>query len=104
MNSLLQLISFKVSFIYGILFYLLTNLNFKLIKNLKLVYQHILTLIYVLDMIIIYLIIFYHLNNGYFHIYFILMVFIGFFVGFIINKRFLSKINVKEIINNCKNK
>lgn len=103
MNSKLQLISFLVSFIYGIIFYLLTNINFKLIMNFKLITKHIITFIYVLDMIIIYLIIFYHLNNGYFHIYFILMVFIGFFTGYILYKKFLSKINVKKIISNCKN-
>ena len=92
MNSNLQLISFLVSFIFGIFFYLLTNLNFKLIKDLKKYIQHILTFLYVMDMIVIYIIIFYHLNKGYFHIYFILMVFVGYLVGFIIYKKILSKI------------
>ena len=100
MTSKLQLISFLVSFIFGIFFYFLTILNFSLIKDLKLYIQHILTFIYTIDMTIIYIIIFYHLNKGYFHIYFIFMVFLGFFAGFLINIKFLSKIDVKKILQN----
>ena len=95
MSSTLQLISFLVSFLYGIF-------NFYLIKDLKLYLKHILTFIYVIDMTIIYIIIFYHLNKGYFHIYFILMVFVGFFIGYLIYKNFLSKINVKRIFRHWK--
>ena len=97
MNSTLQLISFFISFIYGILFCFITLLNFKLIENLKKYIQHILTFIYVMDMTIIYIIILYYLNKGYFHIYFIMMVFVGYFVGFITYKKFLSKIIVNQI-------
>jgi len=98
MTSSMQLISFLVSFIYGSLFYYLTIINFRLIKDLKIYIQHILTFIYVIDMIIIYIILLYHLNKGYFHVYFIGMVIIGYFVGFITNKKLFSKISVKKII------
>ena len=102
MNSKLQLISFLISFIYGIIFYFLTTLNFKLIDNLKRIVKHIITFIYVLDITIIYILIFYHLNKGYFHIYFILTVFIGFIVGYILDKKLVSKIHVKKIFKNWK--
>lgn len=98
MTSKMQLISFLVSFIYGVIFYYLTIINFRLIKDLKIYIQHIITFIYVIDMIIIYIILLYHLNKGYFHIYFIGMVMIGYFVGFITNKKLLSKIRVNKII------
>lgn len=104
MTSILQLISFCVSFIYGIIFYFITLLNFKLISDLKLFWQHIITMIYVFDMIIIYIIIFFHLNKGYFHIYFIAMVIIGYLIGFIINKKLISKLNVNNIFKRCKTK
>ena len=94
----MQLITFLVSFIYGVIFYYLTIINFKLIKYLKIYIQHIITFIYVIDIIIVYIILLYHLNKGYFHIYFIGMVIIGYFVGFITNKRLLSKICVKKIM------
>jgi len=97
MNSKMQLLSFLISFIFGIFFYLLTILNFKLIENLKRYIQHILTFVYVLDIIIIYIIIFYHINRGYFHVYFILMVFVGFFIGHILYKKLISKIDVNSL-------
>lgn len=96
----MQLLSFFISFIYGIIFYFLTILNFKLINDLKTFLKHILTFIYVLDIIIIYIIVIYHLNNGYFHIYFLIMVFIGYLVGFLIKniiiEKIISKISVKK--------
>jgi len=100
MNSNMQLLSFFVSFIFGIVFCLITILNFKLIKDLKRYVQHLLTFIYVIDMVIIYIILLYHLNKGYFHIYFIAMVFFGFFCGFIIYKKLLSKIDVNRLFKN----
>ena len=104
MNSTLQLITFIVSFIFGLLFAIITVYNFKLIKNLSKYVQNFLTFIYVIDMTIIYIIIMYHLNRGYFHIYFIISVIIGFFIGFIIYDKLLSKIDVKRIFKNWKNK
>ena len=98
MTSKMQLISFLISFLYGMLFYYLTFINFNLIKDLKKIFQHILTFIYVLDMTFIYIIIFYKLNNGYFHIYFILTVILGFILSFIMSKYLGSKINVKHKI------
>ena len=95
MNSNIQIISFVVSFIYGLIFYFVTKINFYLIKDLKLYLKHILTFIYTLDMAIIYIIILYHLNKGYFHIYFIMVVFLGFIMGYIIDKK-LSKLSVKK--------
>ena len=100
MNAKLQLITFIISFIYGIIFSLLTIYNFNLIAKLKVIFKHLITFIYVLDMTIIYIIILYHLNKGYFHIYFIMTVFLGFVIGLIIYKKLLSKINVKRHFKN----
>ncbi len=100
MTSTLQLISFLVSFLFGILFFFLTFLNFKLIQNLKVITKHILTFVYVMDITIIYIILMYHVNKGNFHIYFIFTVFIGFLIGYLLKKYLLSKINVKRLFKN----
>ena len=102
MNSNMQLITFLTSFIFGIFFYYLTIFNFRLIKNMKVYLKHIITFIYTLDITIIYIILIYHLNKGYFHIYFILMVFVGFFVGFVLYNKIISKFIVKLQFKNCK--
>ncbi len=95
MSSGIQLISLSISFLYGILFYYLSTLNFKIINNLKNIIKNIITVIYVFDISIIYVILLYKINNGYFHIYFILILFLGYFVGYITNNIYLSKIYVK---------
>lgn len=100
MNANIQLISFVISFLYGIFFNLLTIINFKLIENIKVIYKHIITFVYVMDMAIIYIIILYNLNKGYFHIYFILTVFIGYVLSYLSYQKLLSKINVKKIFKN----
>ncbi len=100
MSANLQLITLLLSLLFGILFYFLTIFNFKMINNLKVIYKHIITFIYVLDMTIIYIIFLYHLNKGYFHIYFVLTVLLGFIFGYIINKKMFSKIHVKRIFKN----
>lgn len=102
MTSNIQLISLFISFLFGIIFYYLTIINFKIIDNLKKYLIHLITAIYVLDITIIYVIIIYKINKGYFHIYFIVMVLIGYFVGYITNYKILCKINVKSIINKLK--
>ena len=80
MNSTVQLISFLVSFIYGIIFYLLTRFNKYIIENRKIVFRFIITLIFIIDIAILYIYIIYRINHGYFHIYFIFTVIIGFIV------------------------
>lgn len=99
MNSVLQLITLIFSVLYGVIFYLLTVVNFNIVKGLKNIYANIITFIFTLDMTVIYSILIYKLNNGYFHIYFIILVMLGFALGYIkrIERLFknLSKINVK---------
>jgi hypothetical protein len=94
MSSGIQLISLSISFLYGIIFYYLSIINFKVINNLKNIIKNIITIIYVFDISIIYVILVYKINNGYFHIYFILMVILGYILG-----NYLSKIYVKVKAN-----
>lgn len=102
MNSTVQLISFLVSFIYGIIFYLITRFNKYIIENRKIVFRFIITLIFIIDIAILYIYIIYCINHGYFHIYFIFTVIIGFiithvFYGRIKNmcKKYVKKLRKK---------
>ena len=79
-----------------IFFYFLTVLNFYLIKDLKLYLKHILTFVYVIDMTIIYILIIYKFNKGYFHLYFITMVLLGFCLAYLLNNKILSKLIVNR--------
>lgn len=83
MNSYLQLYSFFVSFMYGAIFFVLTRLNFYIIEKLSNYLKLFITFVFVIDIVIIYSLIMYKINNGYLHIYFICMVLIGFLIAYL---------------------
>lgn len=92
----IQLITFIFSFLYGIIASFLFKLNYKIVNNLKKVFNNILTIIFTLDVLIIYVILVYYLNNGYLHIYFIMTLLVGIYVGISCLKGVkLRKIHVK---------
>lgn len=90
MNVYVQLKSFIISYIYGIIIYNIIkyyfNINFKCNKYIK----SFITIIFTLDIFIIYTCILYKINGGYLHLYFILIFILG-----IINGKPISKISVK---------
>lgn len=86
MDESLQLLSFLVSFLYGMFFFLVTVFHFKVVQKYPVIFQYFSSFLFILDVVLIYLILFYHLNDGVFHIYFIFFVFLGFFVMHIVSK------------------
>ena len=92
MSSYLQLQTFIYSFIYGYIFYILSKFNLIVIKNKSLFWQFITSFIFVIDMLLIYTYFNYQLNNGYFHIYFLLIIIIGYIIG---------SVSLKKICQMC---
>ena len=78
MDSFIQLLSFLASFLYGIIFYLLTKFNYFILDNKKGIVKFIITLVFIIDIVILYIYVMYRINNGYFHIYFVILVILGF--------------------------
>lgn len=89
----MQLLTFIFSFLYGIIASFLFKLNYKIVNNLKRVFNNIITIIFTLDVLIIYVVLIYYLNNGYLHIYFIMTLLIGIFIGF----SYLKDVNLRKI-------
>ena len=99
MDSILQLETFVFSFIFGVVFYLLSKFNFYIVKNKSIVIKFSISLIYVIDMVLLYFYFNYKLNNGVFHLYFLLTIIIGYiFMTHYYNK--ICKIYVKIKKNN----
>ena len=71
MNSYVQVLSFVVSFIYGLVFYLLSYANKIMINNKNNVIKLLITLVFVIDMVILYIYIMYKINFGMIHPYFV---------------------------------
>lgn len=80
MNSYVQVLSFIVSFIYGLVFYLLSYANKIMINNKNNVIKLLITLVFVIDMVILYIYIMYKINYGMIHPYFVAVVFFGYIV------------------------
>lgn len=103
MTSIIQLYSLALSFVYGIFFCILSKLNFKIIDSMSRFLRYILTFLFVMDMVIIYIILIYKLNKGYFHMYFVLLVFCGYLIANILLKN-IRKFDVNHILGRLKNR
>jgi len=74
----IQLYSLIFSFIFGIFFYFLLDVFSKITKKCKLWLKIIASLIFVLIISIIYFAGLLYINNGYLHIYFLILIAIGY--------------------------
>lgn len=96
MNYKLQLLSFLVSFLFGIFFYFTSLLNHKIIKKHSIVLQYMITFIYILDISLLYILLMYKVNYGIIHVYFIGMLFLGFVFGWFYCKHFRKFCKIKK--------
>ena len=78
MDSILQLKTLIFSFCFGILFYYLAKYNLFLIKNMKVFGKYLITFIFVIDSVLLYMYLIFKINHGFYHIYFFLMFALGF--------------------------
>lgn len=91
MNLKVQLLSLAFSFAYGVLFSFLVNVNYRFLFAKKRVVQIIMTFLFLLDMALLYFLILRYLNEGIIHIYFFLMILVGFYITFPFSRRFRKK-------------
>lgn len=74
----IQIKSIIYSFIYGIFFSFLLNLNYKFIFYSKGIIKITINFLFILDNTLLYFIILRYINNGILHYYFIISLFLGF--------------------------
>ena len=91
MNLKIQVFSLLFSFFYGILFSFLINVNYQFLFFKKKWVQIVVTILFLLDMALLYFLILKFINDGVIHIYFYLMIFLGFYVSFPIMKKIRKK-------------
>ena len=88
MELSIQLKVLTVSFVYGILFSYLIKIQYKFLFDSKLFYKILITLLFIFDNCLLYFLILRTINNGIFHIYFLLVLVLGFIFGnYLINKK-----------------
>lgn len=78
MENQVQLLSFLVSFLYGIMFSFCSRYHYKMVYSLKNVMRYIITFLFILDASLFYILILYYINYGVIHIYFLFVTFAGY--------------------------
>ena len=99
MDSLIQIQSFVFSFVYGYLFYILTRFNHYILLNKNTIFKLFINIVFVIDIVILYIYEMFKINKGIIHIYFVIVLIIGFIVGNITydNVKAICQVCVKKI-------
>lgn len=88
MNYKLQIISLLYSFGYGMFFNFGYKLNMSFYKKNKL-YNIVLDILYIVITSLLYVTILYKINKGIFHIYFIIMLLLGYFLSILVKNKII---------------
>jgi len=86
-----QIISLVFSFLFGVLFSILVNLNYRWLFTKCRFFQIIITMVFVIDCALLYFFLLKLINDGVVHPYFYLMVLVGFYLSFPTTKLFRKK-------------
>lgn len=102
MEIKVQLWSFLYAFAGGLLFYILSYFNYKIIKKYNTVWKYIITIIFVIDFDLIFLLGLYIINDGILHIYFLITL----VLSFLLSVKFMPimKYRIKKRFKKCYNK
>lgn len=96
MNVKLQLITFLCSFVFGVIFGFLSIVQFKFCQNKKKIFQYLTTIIFVIDMVLLYILMMYKINKGIFHIYFLSFILLGFILSLYLHKHVKQKVKERK--------
>ncbi len=88
MNYKLQIISLIFSFIFGIFFYIVSLFHYKMIRNIPIIFKYLFTFLFMSIISFLYVLLMYKVNYGVIHIYFMIVLFIGYFSSYIYVKKF----------------
>ncbi len=86
MDEITQLLSFFISFLFGFGFHILTTWHFKTTETYNLLMRYLTTILFVFNIVLLYVYIMYLINNGVIHIYFLAFVVLGFLCFGILQK------------------
>lgn len=104
MNAKIQIIALLVSFIYGCLFFLLAKINNKIIEKQKKIYRSLISILFMCNIVLLYIIIIFKINNGKFHIYFFIMITLGYIFSIHLSQKLLKNVKCRALIEKIKQK
>jgi len=104
MDAKTQLIILTFSYQYGFILYYLIFINNRVIKNMKSIYRSIITILFMYNIVLIYIISIFKINNGNFHIYFFIMITLGYISNIKVTKKLANNVKIRKFIENFKPK
>lgn len=104
MSASVQIIALLFSFIFGFIFYYLGKINGYIIKGSPRIQRSVITILFMLNVVLLYLIGLYKINMGIFHIYFGFMIILGFFVGRLMLKKLLNNVKFSSLLEKIRKK
>ncbi len=87
----IQILSLVYSFCFGIVFFILLEINYRFLYEGKIVYRIIISFLFVIFISLLYFWGLMKINNGIVHIYFLLLLFTGYLLSFVIYRRINCK-------------
>ncbi len=86
-----QIQSMIYSFVYGLFFSFLLNLNYRILFSSKKIIQILGNLFFIIDNVFLYFILLRYINNGMLHTYFLILLILGFYIGNFTTKKIRYK-------------
>jgi len=78
MDYKIQLLSFLLSFLFGIFFSFVSQFHYDLVFSLKKFMRYLLTFLFILDISLGYILMMYYINDGVIHLYFVGVTLLGY--------------------------
>ncbi len=104
MSVKIQIIVLIFSYIYGFIFYYLNKVNYQITTKEKIIYRSITTMLFIYNIVLIYLLILFKINNGNFHLYFFLLMIIGFINAYQMSNKLIKAKKVQDLLAKFKKK
>lgn len=98
MDLKIQIISLSFSFLYGLFMYFMISINYKYLFMSKLIERIVISILFIVDNLLLYFLILRFINDGIIHVYFLLCILFGYFVGGMLYKLIVK---CKKIWYNC---
>ncbi len=87
----IQIYSLLFSFFYGIFVFFLLEINYKLLYTGKIIYRIIISFLFVMFISLLYFYGLLKINNGIIHIYFLIAMFTGYVLSFVVYRKIHCK-------------
>lgn len=104
MDAKTQIIVLIFSYFYGFIFFYLAYLNKVIIDKKSKIYRSLITILFIYNIVLIYIIIVFKINNGKFHPYFFIMILLGIYSSMKLTQKMLKNVKLRHSIEKIKKK